>query len=254
MPAVLRYGSFLLPSLLIHGAILGALTSVHSGKEPSLRSLADTAQYVVITEVGGGRVGDDRQIGDAPKTIDPDPVRFKQVTPKAKPKNTKKPLVEPVAEAMSQGEDVQDASSASNEGPGSEGSVQHGGSISTVSGSAGRDPFATTSGSGVGGEGVDRRAALRAWLRQIQREVNKLAARNYPRTAVRMGLEGRLRLGLTIDEKGTIRNVRVLKSSGHSVLDDSASSSVMQIHLPPPPPELGWREREISLPIRYSLD
>ena len=251
MLTVVRYGSFLFPSLLIHGAIFSALASGRSATESSL---VEAVEYIVITDFGGGREGDDRQIGDAAQTTEPDPVRFKRIRPKPKPLKRSKPPLEPIADPATPTDVTQDATSASTEELGPQGHGEQGGSASAISGSAGRNPFGTTSGSGVGGEGVDRRAALRAWLRQIQREVNKLAARNYPRTAVRMGLEGRLRLGLTIDEEGTIRNVRVLKSSGHSVLDDSASASVMQIHLPPPPAELRWSEREISLPIRYSLE
>ncbi len=120
-------------------------------------------------------------------------------------------------------------------------------------GSAGTDPHAVRAGSGSGGEGVDRRSALRAWLREIQREVNKIATRNYPSSAVRMKLEGKLSVGITIGSDGRIVEVRVLSSSGHSVLDQAAKSSVMTLHIPAPPDELGWREREISLPIRYAL-
>ena len=38
------------------------------------------------------------------------------------------------------------------------------------------------------------------------------------------------------------------------MLDESATASVTALHIPPPPQALNWREREISLPIRYALD
>jgi protein TonB len=71
---------------------------------------------------------------------------------------------------------------------------------------------------------------------------------------VRRKLEGRLRLGVTIGPDGRIVSVRVLSSSGHAVLDESATASVTALDIPPPPEALHWREREISLPIRYALD
>ena len=174
---------------------------------------------------------------------------FRKVRPKprrprpvavAKPKvEATKAIAEPSDGDESGEEGVEDASQAT--------------SHAMASGSAGTDPNATRSGIGSGGEGVDRRSALRAWLSEVQREVNKIATRNYPSSAVRMRLEGRLRLGVTIGADGQILEVRVLSSSGHSVLDESATASVNALHIPPPPEELGWRAREISLPVRYAL-
>lgn len=245
-----RYGSFLIPSLMIHGVIFSALASVRPEDESTG---VRTVEFTLITELGGGRPGNDEHIGDA---VAPEPERelFKKVSPE--PSKARKPLA--IAPAPTPKEPEQDSERASTdgaeEGPDAQDSKTSSGGASTMSGSAGRDPNATGSGSGLGGQGVDRRSALRAWIRQLQREVNKLATRNYPRTAVRMGLEGRLRLALMIAEDGTIRSVRLLTSSGHAVLDEAASEAVMRIRVPAPPAELQWTEREIPLPIRYSLN
>jgi protein TonB len=246
-----RYGSFLIPSLMIHGVIFSALASVRPDDESAL---VRTVEFTLITELGGGRPGHDEDIGDAEEPK-PETEReiFKKVAPE--PKKARKPLAVAPAPTAKEPNDKETSLEAADEGTDAQDAeASSGGGASTVSGSAGRDPNATGSGSGLGGQGVDRRSALRAWIRQIQREVNKLATRNYPRTAVRMGLEGRLRLALMIGKDGTIRSVRLLTSSGHAVLDEAASEAVMRIRVPAPPAELQWTEREIPLPIRYSLN
>lgn len=239
---------FVFSSMLVHGAFFTALASAPTTVEPSPISRA--IEFITITADGGGRLGNDTNIGDAKSPPeDPPEQLFRKVRPKprrprpvavAKPKvEATKAIAEPSDGDESGEEGVEDASQAT--------------SHAMASGSAGTDPNATRSGIGSGGEGVDRRSALRAWLSEVQREVNKIATRNYPSSAVRMRLEGRLRLGVTIGADGQILEVRVLSSSGHSVLDESATASVNALHIPPPPEELGWRAREISLPVRYAL-
>ncbi|MEM7435456.1 MAG: energy transducer TonB [Myxococcota bacterium] len=243
---ILRLGSYVFPSLLVHGAFFAALASTPNSAES--RALVDAVEFITITDDGGGREGDDSQIGDA---TEPEPAptkKFRQVKPKpARPRST--PEFATVASPS------QAPTSDGDEGAAATADAADGVSTSSqVSGSAGSNPNATRAGSGTGEEGVDRRSALRAWLREIQHEVNKIATRNYPASAVRMKLEGKLRLGITIGTDGRILGVRVLSSSGHNVLDESATESVMALHIPAPPTALGWREREISLPVRYALD
>jgi protein TonB len=243
---VTRSGSFLFSSLAVHGVMFAALASspVHTEPSPELRVI----EFVTITEDGGGRPGDDEQIGDAVEPKEPPKQLFRKVRPKPKP--VAAAPVEPAPSDTPKTPPLSEPSTASDSGVSDE---EGEGAPSLASGSAGSDPNATASGTGSGGEGVDRRSALRAWLSQVQREVNKIASRNYPSSAVRQQLEGRLRLGVTIGPDGRILSVRVLSSSGHSVLDESATASVTALHIPPPPEVLRWREREISLPIRYAL-
>jgi len=244
-----RSPSFLLSSIVVHGAFFSALAATPTEVEPSPMSRA--IEFITITEHGGGRLGNDESIGDAAKVPETPPERlFRKVEPKPKPS---RPVAEtaPKPEAPSvPNEPI--ASGAQSEGV-TENAIAANGDASAM-GSAGTDPEATKSGVGSGAEGVDRRSALRAWLKEVQREVNKIATRNYPRSALRMRLEGRLRLGVTIGPDGKILGVRVLSSSGHTVLDESATASVNALHIPPPPEALGWRAREISLPVRYALD
>ena len=239
---------FFFSSMLLHGAFFTALASAPTAVEPSPISRA--IEFITITEDGGGRPGEDTNIGDAKSPPEEPPEQlFRQVRPKprrARPVAVSKPKAEAtktIAEPSDGDQALEDGAEAASEAT----------SHAMASGSAGTDPNATRSGIGSGGEGVDRRSALRAWLSEVQREVNKIATRNYPSSAVRMRLEGRLRLGVTIGADGQIIAVRVLSSSGHPVLDDSATASVTALHIPAPPEELGWRAREISLPVRYAL-
>lgn len=246
-----RSGSYLLPSVLVHCAFFGALASVPATVESSSR--IEAIEFITITDLGGGRAGQDRQIGNAVEPSDPPDQKFRQVRPQPKPvraapvvEPSKAPKPEPTPPDAGEGDEPRNTE-GSGEGPSQV--TSH----SLVMGSAGANPHATSAGSGIGDEGIDRRSALRAWLREIQREVNKIATRNYPSSAVRMRLEGKLRLGITIGIDGRILGVRVLSSSGHAVLDDSATESVMALNVPAPPKALQWSEREISLPIRYAL-
>ncbi|MGB5311473.1 MAG: energy transducer TonB [Polyangiales bacterium] len=241
-----RSPSFFLSSIVVHGAFFSALAAAPTEVEPS--PVSRTIEFTTITEEGGGRLGNDETIGDAAKVPETPPERlFQKVQPKPK---RSRPVAAVAPESSGPSKPIETA--AQSEGTADDGSDATG--VATVKGSAGSDPSATRSGVGSGAEGVDRRSALRAWLSEVQREVNKIASRNYPRSALRMRLEGRLRLGVTIGPDGKILGVRVLSSSGHTVLDESATASVTALDIPPPPQALGWRAREISLPVRYALD
>ena len=214
-------------------------------------------EFITITEDGGGRVGDDPQVGDAVEPAEPPEEIFRKVRPKpvrttaiAKPAPTPKIDRAPTTPTEEGNADEAIQAASSDNGAAASAATSH----SMMRGSAGMNPSAIGSGTGSGAIGVDRRSALRAWLREIQREVNKIATRNYPSSAVRMRTEGRLRLGITIGAGGEILAVRVLSSSGHRVLDESATASVQTLRIPKPPESLHWSEREIALPIRYALD
>ena len=59
---------------------------------------------------------------------------------------------------------------------------------------------------------------LDAWRRKVERIGNL----NYPREARARGLNGSLRLLVTITANGALHDVRVLETSGHRVLDEAA--------------------------------
>lgn len=65
-------------------------------------------------------------------------------------------------------------------------------------------------------------AYLDAWRRKIERVGNL----NYPDAAKRRGLSGSLIMDVAINANGTIREVTILRPSGHKILDDAATRIV----------------------------
>lgn len=56
------------------------------------------------------------------------------------------------------------------------------------------------------------------WVRKVERVGNL----NYPDAARRKGITGKLRLDVALNPDGTVRNITVLRPSGHSILDEAA--------------------------------
>ena len=78
--------------------------------------------------------------------------------------------------------------------------------------------------------------------------------RMYPRAAKRAGLEGKVVVEVVIDAAGDIVGTRILKSSGHSILDAAAVESIKDVsELPAPPKALGWTSRSMRIPFVYRL-
>ncbi len=94
---------------------------------------------------------------------------------------------------------------------------------------------------------------LRRYTQRIRAAI--LRAREYPAAAEDAGLEGRVTLNVTIDGAGTILEVTLAKSSGHSVLDESLLASVRRLaNLPHPPPELQWERKTFRISVHFELD
>lgn len=92
---------------------------------------------------------------------------------------------------------------------------------------------------------IQQRAAIRTLLRQ---ELKKHY--HYPFLARRRGWHGAVLLGFTLDERGSIINARVTKSSGHRTLDSAALKSLKRvagIELQP------TEALDFELPVIYNL-
>ncbi|HEY9198643.1 MAG TPA: energy transducer TonB [Gammaproteobacteria bacterium] len=68
------------------------------------------------------------------------------------------------------------------------------------------------------------------WVAKVERVGNL----NYPDEARRQGVSGSLMLQVSINTDGGVRNIRLLRSSGHKVLDDAAIR-IVQLAAPYPP-------------------
>jgi protein TonB len=76
----------------------------------------------------------------------------------------------------------------------------------------------------------------------------------YPAAARRMGMEGVVRLEVIVAPDGRVREVRVLRSSGHAMLDEAAVSTVRrQWRFVPARREGVPVESRAEVPIRFRL-
>ncbi len=75
----------------------------------------------------------------------------------------------------------------------------------------------------------------------------------YPPIARRMGIEGVVRVKITLDRKGKLKEVKVTSSSGSKILDRATVKLMKRCHFPPLPPEYGKEEFSVEIPIRYTL-
>lgn len=76
---------------------------------------------------------------------------------------------------------------------------------------------------------------MNEWVSKVERVGNL----NYPDAARREGISGSLMLQVSLNADGTVRNIRLLRSSGYKVLDDAAIR-IVQLSSPfaPLPPEI----------------
>ena len=71
---------------------------------------------------------------------------------------------------------------------------------------------------------------VKQWIDKIER----VGRMNYPTEALRRNIEGSLKLTVILLADGTIRELKVIRSSGHQILDDAAINIVRRAgHFPP---------------------
>lgn len=144
--------------------------------------------------------------------------------------------LEPEAPAINKEEMTEKTESISQE---TAGSAQ---ASSGVDRAAQTDTSEPSAGSGVS------RIDLSALREHLQRSIV------YPAIARRMGWEGRVVVSFTVCADGTVRNVRLVESSGKPVLDRNALDVVKSIDRIPDIAHAGAGIPEVVLPIVYRLD
>ena len=71
----------------------------------------------------------------------------------------------------------------------------------------------------------------------------------YPRLARKMGWEGKVVVSFVICEDGMVINIRIVKSSGYTLLDKNAVESIKKSMPFPSPPV----RAELVVPVSYRL-
>ena len=72
----------------------------------------------------------------------------------------------------------------------------------------------------------------------------------YPYRARQKGWEGKVVVGFRLTRDGQVRDVRVVTSSGHILLDDNALAAVQRAAPFSPP----LRDTDLILPVVYALE
>lgn len=115
--------------------------------------------------------------------------------------------------------------------------VSHGGTADDIGGGSGQ-------GSGGGGKGLGGGSEDYSYIRDaIMKNIK------YPDRARRLGFEGRVMLSFMVLENGTIREVRVIDSSGYRILDESAKDAAAETRIARKMPH----RIVVKLPVTYKL-
>ena len=67
-----------------------------------------------------------------------------------------------------------------------------------------------------------REARYASYMRDWVHKVERVGQLNYPDAARRQGLSGKLMVEVAVYPDGSVRNITILKPSGHKILDDAA--------------------------------
>ncbi len=76
---------------------------------------------------------------------------------------------------------------------------------------------------------------MNEWVKKVERVGNL----NYPDEARRAGISGKLMMDVALNADGTVRDIRILRPSGHPVIDEAAVRIVnLAAPYPPLPPDI----------------
>jgi len=102
-------------------------------------------------------------------------------------------------------------------------------------------------GTAAGQSLMGKKEYIKAHFLYIKEDIEKKMT--YPRLARKMGWEGKVVVSFVIREDGTVTNIRILKSSGFTLLDKNAVESIKKAVPFPNPPV----RAELVVPISYRL-
>jgi protein TonB len=89
------------------------------------------------------------------------------------------------------------------------------------------------------------------YLAAFRRRIQELVV--YPLAARRRGLAGRVEVEVILEPSGRVRDVTVVGSSSHSLLDEAAVDAVRSLPPLPLPGNLPRRPLRVRLPVVFDL-
>jgi protein TonB len=89
------------------------------------------------------------------------------------------------------------------------------------------------------------------YLARFRERIQELVV--YPLAARRRGLAGRVEIELLLEPSGRVRDVAVVASSSHAMLDEAAVEAVRSLEPQPLPEDLPHRPLRVRLPVLFQL-
>ena len=271
-------------SLLVHGALIAimVLSVGHrsmSHQEMIRVSLVDDLPLHAATLGKAGESGTTAASAEAPRGANrgvPQNKKERMLSPRSVPAPPRPPV--PIEEAVSEKwlvsrEPVPDAdpvppapqtraSDFPATGQGNANGGDHAASDGGVAGGASRGSglgsgtgVAGTGqspgvGSGTGGSGTG--SGQTTYLREHFVYIRDLIMKNlrYPATARKLGWKGAVTVSFVVLENGAAQDIRVIKSSGHNILDKAVIKTIQETQPFPKPPA----KAELTIPIVFRLE
>lgn len=105
---------------------------------------------------------------------------------------------------------------------------------------------------GDGGEGASKDAMKTQYLKEHFEYIRNLIMRNltYPSQAKRMRWVGEVSVSFVIRKDGAVEGIKVIKSSGHKILDENVEATIRKVQPLPRPPV----RAEVIIPVVYRLE
>lgn len=101
-----------------------------------------------------------------------------------------------------------------------------------------------------GGSGIGNPNALKAYTSKIRAKLNRL--KKYPPAAASQKISGVVTVNFTVNRQGAVISSRMVKSSGHPVLDQEAMALLKRCSpFPPMPKDLSQNSLNLTVPISF---
>ncbi|MDR3205381.1 MAG: energy transducer TonB [Deltaproteobacteria bacterium] len=160
------------------------------------------------------------------------PIKEKIKSEKIKPKPKPKPQINTKPAASSSLSATNLSGAAAGRGPAGSGGPGQGGT--------------------AGGMGKGNPNALKAYQAKVRLRLER--SKKYPPGAQSKRLTGVTTVTFVISRNGTVTSTRMVKSSGHQILDDEAMSLLRRVSpLPPFPEAMSQASITLTVPLRFSV-
>jgi len=94
---------------------------------------------------------------------------------------------------------------------------------------------------------------IKIYLMNIRKKIE--ANKIYPDIARKMGIEGAAEIEFTLNQNGSLKGIKILKTSGSKILDNAAINAVKSaLPLPPIPAKLKMHRITVKLLLVFKLD